>query len=71
MTEFAINSSINKLTGFTPFELVYGYMPQMALKIPVSEYKGMYEFAQKALENIQSAHDMIIMSHMQQADNST
>ena len=66
MTEFAINSSINKSTGFMPFELIYGYIPQMTLNIPASEYKGVYEFAQKALENIQAAHDVIIMSHIQQ-----
>ena len=26
--EFAINSSTNKFTGFAPFELTYGYIPQ-------------------------------------------
>src|SRR5260370_18073974 len=66
MMEFAINSSINKSTGFAPFKLIYGYMPQMALSIPISEYKGVHEFAQKALENIQATHDTIIMSHVWQ-----
>ena len=28
MVEFAINSSINATTGYAPFELNYGYMPQ-------------------------------------------
>ncbi len=64
MTEFAINSSVNKSTGFAPFELMYGYMPQMILSIPKSEYNGVYEFAQRALDNIQSAHDAIIISCM-------
>ena len=27
MVEFAINSSVNATTGYTPFELNYGYMP--------------------------------------------
>src|SRR6266850_1190423 len=66
MTEFAINSSVNKSTGFAPFKLIYGYMPQMTLSIPTSEFKGMLEFAQRALENIQAAHDTIIMSRMWQ-----
>ena len=66
MPEFAINSSVNKLTGFAPFKLVYGYMPQMILSIPKSEYNGVYEFAQRALDNIQSTHDAIIISCMWQ-----
>ena len=28
MVEFTINSSINATTGYAPFELNYGYMPQ-------------------------------------------
>ncbi|KIK21552.1 hypothetical protein PISMIDRAFT_12178 [Pisolithus microcarpus 441] len=28
MVEFAINSSISSSTGFAPFELNYGYMPE-------------------------------------------
>ena len=28
MVEFAINSSINATTGYAPFELNHGYMPQ-------------------------------------------
>src|SRR5260370_9045539 len=64
MTEFAINSSINNLTGFAPFELIYAYIPQitMTLNILASDYKDVYEFAQKAFENIQAIHNAIIMS---------
>ena len=29
LAEFAINSSVNKLTGYAPFELIYGVMPHM------------------------------------------
>src|SRR5260221_13875021 len=67
MTEFAINSSVNRTTGFAPFELVYGYMPQMAKIIPPSEFSGVQDFTQKALDNLQSAHDMILMNHVRQA----
>ncbi len=66
MTEFAINSSMNKSTGFAPFKLVYGYMPQMILSIPKSEYNGVHEFAQRALDNIQSTHNAIIINCVQQ-----
>ena len=68
MTEFAINSSVNKSTGFTPFKLIYGYIPQMTLNIPASEYKGVYKFAQKALENIWAAHDAIIIQQTIQSN---
>src|SRR5258707_12213204 len=33
MTEFALNSSANKSMGYTPFELIYGHMPQMAITL--------------------------------------
>ncbi len=29
LVEFALNASINKTTGFAPFELMYGYVPSM------------------------------------------
>src|ERR1700674_4639053 len=29
LTEFALNSSINNLSGFAPFNLNYGYMPRL------------------------------------------
>ena len=67
MTEFAINSSVSKTTGFAPFELIYGYMPQMVTKVPSSEFSGVQEFAQKALDNLQVTHDAILMSRIRQA----
>ncbi|SRR5258708_1140144 len=68
MMEFAINSSVNKATGFTPFELTYGYLPHMTTSIPLlSNFAGVQEFTQQALDNIQSAHNMIIMSHIKQS----
>ncbi len=33
MVEFAINSSISTTTGYSPFELNYGYMPSMIQEI--------------------------------------
>ena|SRR5258707_2821740 len=66
MTEFAINSSVNRTTGFAPFELVYGYMLQMMMNIPSSEFSGVQDFAEMALDNLQSAHDVILMNHVRQ-----
>ncbi len=66
MTEFAINSSVNKSTGFVPFELTYGYILQMTLSVPTSEFKGVHKITQRAIDNLQAAHDAIIMSHVKQ-----
>src|SRR5258708_6710468 len=67
MTEFTINSSVSKTTGFAPFELIYGYTPQMVTSLPSSQFSGVQDFTQKALENLQMAHDTILMSHVKQA----
>src|SRR5260221_3395779 len=67
MTEFAINSSVNRTTGFAPFELVYRYMLQMMTNVPSSEFSGVQDFTEMALDNLQSAHDAILMNHIRQA----
>jgi hypothetical protein len=67
MVEFAINSSANKSTGFALFELIYGYLPQMTVSLLSSGLLGVQSFAQKALDNIQAAHDAIIKSRVEQA----
>src|SRR5882757_6495976 len=62
MVKFAINSSVSASTGYAPFELNGGYMPQMLkefLKEKVMS-KGIREFATQALANLASAHDTII-----------
>jgi hypothetical protein len=47
LTEFTLNSSINNLSGFAPFELNYGYMPRLApFLIHNIKYHGVEEFAQ-------------------------
>src|SRR5260221_6333545 len=66
MTEFTINSSVNKTTGFAPFELIYGHLPQMVTSIPSSEFIGVQDFTQKDLDNLQSAHDAILMNRIRQ-----
>ena len=66
MTEFTINSSVNRTTGFAPFELVYGYMLQMMMNVPSSEFSGVRDFTEMALDNLQSAHDAILMNRVRQ-----
>ncbi len=67
MTEFAINSSINASTGFAPFELVSGYMPTLIRDLAREPaLPGVRDFAERAIANVQSAHDTIIASRVSQ-----
>ena len=53
MVEFAINSSVNATTGYTPFELNHGYMPQSGQHILTdTTFKGVKQFAQQAVWNL-------------------
>jgi hypothetical protein len=57
MVEFALNSSISKSTGFTPFELMYGYIPKTIQTIGESEFAGVQDFADNARDLVIRAHD--------------
>ena len=61
MVEFTINSSVNATTGYAPFELNYGYMPQSGQHILTdTTFKGVKQFAQQALWNLMDVHDAIL-----------
>jgi hypothetical protein len=64
MMEFAINTSISKSTGFTPFELDGVYMPRMIRQLPElnTAPPGVRTFAQQVLQNLAAVHDAIIAS---------
>jgi len=67
MVEFAINSSVSGSTGFTPFELTYGYMPRMAQLKHESAPKmvsGIQGFIRQAWDNLAMALDAIIENHV-------
>ncbi len=66
MTEFSLNSSANKSTGYAPFELIYGHMPKMAITLPPTDLPGVEAFTQHALDHLQGTHDTIIKSHIDQ-----
>ncbi len=66
MTEFALNSSANKSTGYAPFELIYRHMPQMAITLPPTNLPGVKAFAQCTLDHLQGTHNAIIKSHIDQ-----
>jgi hypothetical protein len=66
MMEFAINSSILSTTGYVPFKVISGYMPQMIRQILEASMAppGVKAFAVQALGNVAVAHDAIIASHV-------
>ena len=67
MVEFGLNSSVSTTTGFTPFELNQGYMPQ--IRMPTSfdiTFKGVKQFTLQAKWDLMAAHDVIIANHIQQ-----
>ena len=66
MVEFALNASISQSTGFTPFELTYGYIPKTIQTIGESEFAGVQDFAENARNLIMRAHDTLIESHIKQ-----
>ncbi|KAI0054825.1 hypothetical protein BV25DRAFT_1790067, partial [Artomyces pyxidatus] len=60
-------SSVSASTGFAPFELNYGYVPSlMKVPVPHTPFKGVRDFAQRALENLERAHDAILESRVNQ-----
>ena len=69
MVEFAINSSENKLTGYTPFELNYRYIPTLRGlldHVPVSFKPGVRHYAEKAQSYLMAVHDTIITARINQ-----
>src|SRR5258708_12751841 len=53
MTEFALNSSANKSMGYTPFDLIYGHMPQMAITLPPTDLPEVEAFSPHTLSHLQ------------------
>ena len=68
MVEFALNSAISTSSGFAPFELNYGYMPNVnpGVTPDPSNAPGVRHFIQRALQNLADAHDAIIESPIRQ-----
>ena len=61
MVEFALNSNVNGTTGYAPFELNCGYIPQLGQHLNIdTNYVGVKQFTQQAPWNLMMAHDAII-----------
>ena len=67
MVEFALNSSVRATTGFSPFKLNQGYMPQIGmLTLFDTTFKGIKQFALQVKWDLMAAHDVMITNHIQQ-----
>ncbi len=64
LVKFALNASINKTTGFTPFELVYGYVSSMIREVPEfpNLQPGIRALGAQAMQNLYNAHEAIIVA---------
>src|SRR6266481_5927635 len=68
IVEFALNSSISSSTGYAPFELNYGFIPQFGQQLGTdTKFAGVQQFAQQAQLNLMMVHDAIIESRVVQA----
>jgi hypothetical protein len=68
MVEFALNSTISNSSGFTPFELNYGYTSSVnpGFILEPSTMPGVMQFVARALQNLADMHDTIIESRVHQ-----
>jgi hypothetical protein len=56
--EFTLNSNISSTTGFTPFQLNSGYMPQIGIPMATdTKFTGVRHFMQQAQMNLLAAHE--------------
>ena len=67
MVEFALNSSMNTSTGYVPFELNYGYIPQLGQCLNTDmKFVCVRQFVEQVLWNAMAAHDAIIAARVMQ-----
>jgi len=71
MVEFALNSAISTSSGFTPFELNYGYVPSInpGMTLESTAVPGVKHFVMHALRNLSQVHNTIIESQVRQTYN--
>ena len=67
MVGFALNSSVSATTGFTPFKLNQGHMPQIGMPTSFdTTFKGVKQFGLQAKWDLMATHDVIIANRIQQ-----
>ena len=58
--EFAYNSSVNRSTGKSPFEIVHGYKPRRPIDlIPLSSHARVSKFVESYAQHIKELHKEI------------
>ena len=67
MVEFVLNSSVSATTGYAPFELNQGYMPQIGMLTSFdTTFKGVKQLVLQVKWDLMVAHDVIIANRIQQ-----
>ena len=67
MVEFALNSSVSAPTGFAPFKLNQGYMPQIGMLTTFDTmFKGVKQFMLQVKWDLMAAHDAMFANHVWQ-----
>ena len=62
-----LNSSMSASTGYAPFKLNYGYIPQLGQHLNTDmKFDSVRQFAEQALWNAMAAHDAIIAACVMQ-----
>lgn len=71
MGEFAINASVSTTTGYAPFEIIQGRIPNMICKMlnPATAPPAVWDFTRATLEHLQEVHDTIIEARVFQTTN--
>ena len=65
--DFTLNSNVSATKGYAPFELNYGYIPQLGQCLSTdTQFTGVKQFTQQVLWNLTMVHDAIIEHHMMQ-----
>ncbi|KAG8719334.1 hypothetical protein FRC09_011298 [Ceratobasidium sp. 395] len=67
--KLALNSSVSASTEFAPFELNYGWLPRL-INRPQTDtpFKGVQQFVDRAVENLDRVFDAILASRIAQRD---
>jgi hypothetical protein len=68
--EFAINTTINKSTRMTPAQYMYGFTPQLSLRLLSTTNPAAEEFASDILNTMQTARDSMAAAKAAQAHHS-